>query len=162
MAPQIGPLAQSFNPTHIKKRPSTLVPKFNLKKKKKKKKPDHQNEMWIFLSGAKRFISNLWSRRGKNLVGPKWLCWYEYHKPKVVKPSNPRQKSMAKPQTWPQALSYLVLVTLLSLSLFFLPILPTLNQPLSQSHSHTFRLRFWTLTWNFLWSVKKKYEFIYC
>ena len=111
--------------------------------------------MWIFLSGAMRFISNLWSRRGKNLVGPKWLCWYEYHKPKVVKPSNPRQKSMAKPQTWPQALSYLVLVTLLSLSLFFLPILPTLNQPLSQSHSHTFRLRFWTLTWNFLWSVKK-------
>ena len=111
--------------------------------------------MWIFLSGAMRFISNLWSRRGKNLVGPKWLCWYEYHKPKVVKPSNPRQKSMAKPQTWPQALSYLVLVTLLSLSLFFLPILPTLNQPLSKSHSHTFRLRFWTLTWNFLWSVKK-------
>ena len=111
--------------------------------------------MWIFLSGAMRFISNLWSRRGKNLVGPKWLCWYEYHKPKVVKPSNPRQKSMAKPQTWPQAQSYLVLVTLLSLNLFFLPILPTLNQPLSQSHSHTFRLRFWTLTWNFLWSVKK-------
>ena len=59
-------------------------------------------------------------------------------------------------------------VTLLSLNLFvfFLPILATLNQPLSQSHSHTLRFRFWTLTWNFFVISLKKiwiiYLFIYC
>ena len=71
----------------------------------KKRENAHQNKMWVFLWGTMRLIYNLWSWRGKNLVSPKWLCWYKSHKPKVVEPSNLHQKLMAEPQTWPQAQS---------------------------------------------------------